>query len=803
MKLLAFQMESMSYSFKLWSHPEKLLKDHITNVYENGRAIYTRVPINEELKLVLDLCLLLHDFGKSSRYFQTYIHAIHDHKIGRIDQEEFEGIKYQLGKYKNHARISAIWAFMAIEDLLKNPIYSLIGYITVLRHHGHLTNIEDMLEFPNGQFEVISAISEKANYEEYDQILCINGYSVDDFNHTRFQTKLNNFFNTRHFRRKWIKEIRTLFSPELFYMLSISFSILIAADKGECIFDGIIYKRSNLKLPPNLVDEYKRIKFSSIQNTELNKLRDQVYNSVNENILNTSLQDHFLSVNVPTGIGKTFTVINAALKLLDKRPDLEKIIYCLPFTSVIDQNATVLKDILNSNDIEDSSENLIVNHHLAELEYRPKTDADEIDENLSEFLITQFESNISVTTFYQFLYGIFTGQNNQLKKLHSFSNSVIILDEIQSIPSKYWPLLKDTLSQLATRLNITFIFVTATMPLIFSEADGEIKELAINKRAVFNSLNRIKLDSSLLQKPMQIDAFAELLVDDIETNPKKSFLIIVNTIKASKRLYKSLKEVYQNLIYLSTNIPPIERLRRIDNIKSAKEPVIVISTQLVEAGVDIDLDIVYRDIAPLDSIFQAAGRCNRNASGFQGQVKLCSLLDSNDKRFASYIYSLADLDITKELLTEKTHFEESEFFDLSNKYFETISKTPKDESEFILSEMQKLNYANAFDTNIHNSAFELIKNLPTYPAYIAYEEEASHLLNEYQLLIKSEFDNQFDKKRSIRNVLKKLSKYAVSVPEKYASNSDSFYFVISNDQMDFFYDKETGIELIDPQGVFI
>ncbi len=792
----------MSFSFNLWSHPEKLLKDHITNVYENGRAIYSTIPINNELKKVIDLCLLLHDFGKSSGYFQTYIRAIHDYNNGIINQEAFEEIKYQLGKHKNHARISAIWAFIAIEDMFKNPLYSLLGFITVLRHHGHLTNIEDMLDFTEQQFTVLSAISENADYEEYEQILLLNGYAVSDFNHSRFQTKIDEFFNTRHFRRKWKREIQSLLNSDLFYQVSLAFSVLLTADKGECIFDGVIFKRDKLKLPSDLVDFYKEKKFSNVQNSELNRLRDQVYNSVNDQILTINQNDHFLSVNLPTGIGKTFTVINAALKLVDKRSDLEKIIYCLPFTSVIDQNAKVIEEILDTNNIENTSENLIINHHLTELHYRPKTDNDEIDENQSEFLITQFESNISVTTFYQFLHGIFTGKNNELKKLHSFSNSVIILDEIQSIPSKYWPLLKNTLIQLATRLNITFVFVTATMPLIFSEEKGEIKELATNKREIFNAINRINLDSSLLQNPVTIEAFTELLINDIESNSGKSFLIILNTIKASKKLYKALKDEYQNLIYLSTNIPPIERLRRIDDIRSSKEPVIVVSTQLVEAGVDIDLDIVYRDIAPLDSIFQSAGRCNRNASDYKGEVKLCSLLDSNGKRFASYIYSLADLDVTQQLLTQKKQFAESEFFDLSRQYFETISITPKDESDFILSEIEKLNYATAFDPKVHDSAFELIKNLPTYPAYIAFEEEASQLIEEYQLLIVTEFDDPFEKKRTIKNTLKKLSKYSVSVPEKYASDSDQHYFLISENQMDFGYDPETGIEFEEEQGVF-
>lgn len=792
----------MSYSFKLWSHPNKLLKDHITNVFKNGQRLHKKLALSDDLRTVIELCLLLHDFGKASDYFQQYIHAIHHFNTGSISKEELEHTKHTLGKYKAHAHISAIWVFNAIQEQLQNPLMCLLGYVAVLRHHGHLTNLKEMLELSSDTAERLKTISRHSNYEEYSEILKANGYSIHNFSHQALEHTIDTFFNTRHFRRQWKKEISQQLSDEHFIRQSLIFSMLLSADKGECIFDGIVFERDLTKLPPRIVDTYKSTVFKTKNDDALNQLREKVYHSVHKNILTVSKEERFLSINVPTGIGKTLTTLNAALNLLQKRNDLEKIIYCLPFTSVIDQNAQVIEEILNQNNIENSSINLSINHHLAELRYTTGTD-DEIDDNKSEFLITQFESKINVTTFYQLLYGIFTGKNNEIKKLHSFANSIIILDEVQSIPSTYWPLIKQVFTLLADALNITFLLVTATLPMIFSEEKREIKELVENKRAIFHSVDRIHLNTKLLHHSLTEDEFLDLLENDITQHPHKSFLIILNTIKASKNIYLALEKNHSNLVYLSTSIPPIERLNRIQKIRSSREPLIVVSTQLVEAGVDIDLDIVYRDIAPLDSIFQSAGRCNRNATHKKGEVKVFSLLDANGKRYASYIYSKADLDTTRNLLTQQELFRESEFYDLANNYFATISQTPKDESLFILEEIKKLNYANAFEPAKHQLAFELIKNLPTYPAYIAFCEEAKQLLQEYDEAVNSEYASPFEKKRSIKNILKKLSRYSVSVPEQHHYNTDSFYYIISQERKDFSYNPATGIEFEQTQGYFI
>lgn len=786
----------MSYSFKCWSHPGKLLKDHVGNVYENGMFIAEKLQLDEKLKKVLEVALLLHDAGKASSYFQDYIRAIDNLEKEKISRKEFEKLKHDLKKKQQHSVISALWTFLIMEDLFNEPALTYIGYAIVLKHHGHLGNLDELVKFDPSRAELMRDINQEVDYDELNNLVAFKLDFPVSLSFERMDKAISDFFDNRKFRRSWKKSLAKVSDEDLSLKISLLYSILLSADKGECIFDGIIYKKKSQKLSSHLVDSYKEEMFKGARQDKLNKLRNQVYDSVNDQILKAS-DERFLSINVPTGIGKTLTVMNASLKLLEQRQDLEKIVYCLPFTSVIDQNAEVIEKILAVNGVENNSENLLVNHHLAELNYELEDKEGEIDDNRGEFLITQFESNINITTFYQLLHGIFTGKNNEIKKFHSFANSVIILDEVQSIPSKYWPLIKEVFTKIAEQLNITFIFVTATLPMILSEEKGEIKELVKDKKSVFHSVDRIRLDSSLLNESLTEEKFIEILEDDIEKHPGKSFLVILNTIKSSKNIYQSLRDYHSNLIYLSTNIPPIERLRRIQKIKSSKEPQIVISTQLVEAGVDIDLDVVYRDLAPLDSIFQSAGRCNRNAGENKGTVKVFSLLDDN-KHFASYIYSQADLDTTKELLKEKQIFSESDFFNLGNSYFKKVLKTlNNDDSLFILDQMNQLNFANAFDRKTHNQAFELIEEKVTFPAYIAFEEEANQLISQFKATIELEFDSIFDKKREIKKILKKLSKYSVSVPEKHSykdQKNNSFFYVISEERQDFAYDKETGIQ---------
>jgi CRISPR-associated endonuclease/helicase Cas3 len=781
-------------TFSLLSHPRKLLSDHVTNVLENARTLYAKLPLSDDIKRLIDICCLFHDIGKASTYFQEYITAIRDGKGYNTSD-----------KRKNHAAIGAVWTYHIAREQGFDAKHALLAYVCVLKHHGALRSVEEI----KPESALLCEISTAMNYVEYNAILAANKFEATKCDHElglQILATLDSF----SFRRKTLPdEFLKLLSTDDFYTLSIMFSVLLSADKGECIFDGKIRERTVKSIAADVVDEYKKVKFTSEQ-TDLNKLREEVYTSVARNVIKHS-DKRFLSINVPTGIGKTLAVLNAALKLLSKRTDLTKIIYCLPFTSVIDQNAAVFEDVLKASGIEPSSEHLLVNHHLSELRYTASDDElgkAELEANEAEYLITSFDAVLNVTTFYQFLYGVFTGQNRDIRKLHSFANSVVILDEVQSIPVKYWRLVRETLRELAERLNITFILVTATMPLIFDEANGEITELVDNKAEIFKKMNRIRLETLLLRKPMNIEECAEMLERDIADEPEKSRLVIVNTVKASKQLYERLRDNgCTNLLYLSTNLPPRVRLARIGCMKRKQKPYIVISTQLVEAGVDIDFDVVYRDMATLDSIFQACGRCNRNAGeGKQGVVRLISLINGehNNKQFASYVYDDFDVSKTREVLQTQEVFEEAEFFILANRYFAILGDArlgkSQDASSHILQAMAQLRYEDAFVPSKQNpSAFQLIEEDNKLPVYVMLTDKARSLYEEYHELIKkasqASGEEHFTIKHSLKLCQRKMAEYIVNIRprngEKLPDNQS--FFLIAAYRQDFHYDPEIGV----------
>jgi len=765
---------------KLLSHPDKLLKDHLTGVLKVGLNVFHRNKIFTEYEDFISAILLFHDFGKASSYFQNYLKktkSVHE-------------------KLKRHAEISALWFYFYSKKILAlNEKEAILGYIIIKHHHANLNNFKRMCTYSLSSDDLLE-INDQIHYSELQ-------YIYHDLLETQFLTSetfkksLNEL--TRNGNIKFLhKTIRELAICDYLF-LNYFFSILLTADKCDAIVNQDLNPIKKL-WQKSFVDQYKN-NFSKNDDI-LNKIRNDSYDEVVSNI---KCGTRFFSINLPTGAGKTLTVLNAALKLKDINKT-QRIIYCLPFTSVIDQNAKVFEDILEYNHVQISSDVILKQHHLTDFKYILNwNDEDRIySAQHSEFFIEGWESEMIVTTFFQFLHTLLSCKNKSIRKFHNFSNSIVILDEVQAIPNKYWALVRTMLQQSADLLNIHFILVTATMPLIFSEKKNEIMELAVSKQNYFNALNRIKLCTKYLKESMHINDFKKIILQDIKKHPEKSRLIILNTIKSSLELYLFLKStIYsENLIYLSSNIIPEERLNRIINIKKKPQGKIIVSTQIVEAGVDIDIDIVYRDIAPLDSIFQACGRCNRNNSKSISRVLLFQLTN-NKKPFHSYIYDSVLIDTTKIILSQKNLFEEKEFLSLAQQYFEKVYNYHVDESESenILANISKLrlNYAFVESSDNNEPIFKLIDSFSVIVAFIEINTTAQKIYNNYKKIIKTEYTDPFQKRIELKSIYRKMAPYLINIPENSAKNSgydESFgkIWFITNTMIECYYDKETGFK---------
>ena len=510
---------------------------------------------------------------------------------------------------------------------------------------------------------------------------------------------------------------------------------------------------------------------------------------------NIDLEKKIYSLNVPTGTGKTLTSLNFALKLKEilnqKKNYNPKIIYCLPFTSIIDQNYSVLEDVIKTNKLEPDNHIILKHHHLSDLGFKFEDETFDIDKSL--LLTESWMSSIIVTTFVQFFNSFISNKNRSLKKFHNMANAIVILDEIQSVPYKYWTLINETFNIFAQTYNTYFILVTATMPMIFNPQ--EIEEIIPEKKIYFqsNNLNRIKLIGEIQQQylPEFIENFTIELAENI---PDKSVLAIFNTISSSQEVFKQLtNELEGTVLYLSTSILPVERSNIIETIKEKGTRKILISTQVVEAGVDIDLDIVYRDIAPLDCIFQAAGRCNRHAlNNEKGIVKVINLYDDKtDRQYAKYIYSNTQLEGTLKLFDNRSCYYESEFLDLAEQYYSNIVVS-QDTSYDFLKHIRNLDYYQL-------GKFSLIDtNLTAYDFFIELNNEAMDLMQQFNDI--QEIENPITRKNAFLEIRKDFYKYVLSVRLKkdqkhyFEGNSqheiikDSFYYIPFN-MKEKFYDS--------------
>lgn len=782
------------------SHPGKELKEHLENVKTFGMNIFhTKDTIwqkNKRIERALEIILETHDYGKGTKYFQEYI----------IDTSNEKYQKSPYNMLKKHGELGALWCYYRIMKEIDDLKLAFIGYMIVRKHHGNIIDFEKEI-FLTSDIDVLNKILDKFNYEYFK----LNDEKEQFLEDIKKLSKGKLGF-------KFSKEIRKIiekFELSDYVLCNYLFSILITADKGEAIFfssgrdfqELMDIKNKKSELDYLCVDKYKSNKFGKAKN-KVDETREAIYQEVENNILSEAQKGNkIFSINVPTGTGKTLTSINGALKLKNKLENKHKIIYTLPFTSVIDQNFNVFSEVIGESS---KDSNILLKHHyLADKKY--KTSEDEMDFSESEYFIENWDSSVVVTTFVQLLNSLLTNKNRKLKKFHNIADSIIILDEVQSIPHKYWLLVNRLLKTLTETMNCYIILVTATMPLIFKEKYGEIVELAKNKEEYFKFFNRIELDISNLSEYMTLEEFQEFSANEVENNIDDSFLFVLNTVKSSLKTYENLKNEFpeKTIIYLSTNIIPKERLERIQKIKET-QGVIVVATQMIEAGVDIDIDRVYRDFGPLDSINQVCGRCNRNGIKAQkGIVKLVKILDENnkDKPFFEYVYREQILaEATKGVFNSQNEIiPEKDFYKLANQYFENIDNSKSDDnSDVILEWIEKLKYKQAFESReeTRDKQFRLIsQSFKTVDLFIMLDDRAKELWEQSRKIYSTEL-NKYKRKELFSEIKSDFLSYVISVPEKFYSEGTEGFNLIDKESLKTYYDEDTGFKREDKQEDF-
>ena len=588
-----------------------------------------------------ELLGLMHDFGKYSRKFQKYIHDETGLFNPDLDDEE----STPDGSKVDHSTAGAQWVYRELRKFgAAQGIGEFLGQmlgLCIASHHG-----EGLIDCLDGEgnpkwIERFNKTDELTHLAECER-------NADEV----VQQKAKELAG-ENLIRSLLNAVKPILSDQAtnnkikeFYLGCLTrflFSCLIDADR----INSSDFEREDQKDVRRLTE--KPDWQSAIDQLEA-KLAgfenrypiDEIRRRISDDCLKRAVDSQGIyTLTVPTGGGKTLASLRYALHHAQKH-NLDRIIYIIPYTSIIDQNAQAVREILG--------EDWVLEHH-SNLEPEKQSWQDKL---LSE----NWDKPIVFTTMVQFLDAWFGGGTRGARHIHPMTNAVLIFDEIQTLPVKCVHLFCNVLNWLTTFGKSTAVLCTATQPLLgksglqnFPEdkrgaitargllrlsEDAEIMGKHQDLDKLFDELSRVEIRFNEKAGGWNVDEAGAFLLEQFATTP--SCLFIVNTKKWAQELYQYCQR--QNvppevLFHLSTNQCAAHRKAIFDTIKARlekKQPVICISTQLIEAGVDISMACVIRALGGLDSIAQAAGRCNRHKEVDKGLVYVLNLQEQDFTR---------------------------------------------------------------------------------------------------------------------------------------------------------------------------
>lgn len=613
----------------------QFLQTHLTETAEIAKLLAAKLALDHAGELLG----LMHDFGKYSRKFQKYIHDETGLFNPDLDDEE----STPNGSKVDHSTAGTQWVYRELRKFgAEQGIGELFGQmlgLCIASHHG-----EGLIDCLDGEgnpkwIERFNKTDELTHLAECEQ----NANEA-------VQQKAKELAD-ENLIRSLLNAVKPILSNQTinnkikeFYLGCLTrflFSCLIDADR----INSSDFEREAQK-------EVRRLTEKPDWQTAIDQLEaklagfenrypiDEIRRKISDNCLKRAVDfQGIYTLTVPTGGGKTLASLRYALHHSQKH-NLDRIIYIIPYTSIIDQNAQAVREILG--------EDWVLEHH-SNLEPEKQSWQDKL---LSE----NWDKPIVFTTMVQFLDAWFGGGTRGARHIHPMTNSVLIFDEIQTLPVKCVHLFCNVLNWLTAFGKSTAVLCTATQPLL---GESGLQNFPEDKREsiVVRGLLRLPENAEIMGKHQDLDKlFADLsrveirfnekaggwnveeagtfLLEQFQTTP--SCLFIVNTKKWAQELYQYCQRQNvppETLFHLSTNQCAAHRKAIFDTIKARlenKQPVICISTQLIEAGVDISMACVIRALGGLDSIAQAAGRCNRHGEKEgKGQVWVLNLQEQD------------------------------------------------------------------------------------------------------------------------------------------------------------------------------
>ncbi|CQH63636.1 CRISPR-associated nuclease/helicase Cas3 (plasmid) [Halobacterium hubeiense] len=686
------------------------LEKHLDDIRERVGWLVpddAETPAGNSLAELAGVVAQVHDFGKLTSWFREHLLS---------DDAQPDGPKH-------HAPISALLAHYALEARGFDGADPLVGFLAVARHHGRLPDTADYVH--RASVEQSGRVQTLYRSDALEQAAHLNE-TVPELAEILVDQATNSGGDWETFHERldesdtaielpWVAEAvcsgrRLRPAPEKlpsgFYESVLQvWSALVFADKASATYlsTGVEIGREAYRSPiperraiDNYIDELQTANAETEldpRTEQMNERREDARQAVHTRAKEFVDDDrNVATLTLPTGMGKTLTGLDAALTVLEEsemasNPNGGRLVYALPYTSIIDQVAEQSRELFET---DDRGERLTVDHHLADTLVsppgEPESVADDAVENVAALLGESWRSGMVVTTFVQLFESLAGPTNARSMKLPSLYGSVIVLDEPQALPLEWWPLVDRLVELLTEEYGASVIAMTATQPELLSAGDQEPFSLVADPDPYYDELDRLDFvlhPSAIAMLPGQNETGGEMN-DDAESaalpydragelvanraDDRKSVLAICNTIDSARELAESvddrtapldINEVYDELltaadrstksirsertladavrrrrpgqpllVHLTTRHRPCDRRHLIDvasDLAEAGEPVLFVSTQLVEAGVDVSFDEVIRDFAPMDSLVQAAGRCNRSYDRNRGRVTVWQL----------------------------------------------------------------------------------------------------------------------------------------------------------------------------------
>jgi CRISPR-associated endonuclease/helicase Cas3 len=562
--------KNIKYNFMLNfnSHPNTSIKEHIKNMGQKDDSLLA-------LKVKY-----FHDLGKASKEFQK-----------KLRGEESTNA--------SHAIESAVLFFIMNHN--KTNLKEMTAALLAIRcHHVRLKNVEQM--FKNNDYgEVIAFAARQLEKEETFENL--PAVYRNKFELLKSGTKDFSGLLEKQIR----KAVRDKFSIKDVLNQRFLFSNLIFNDKYSVITGG----KFNSSYPcfNSVFEKYISDKYASSKSNIKDEFRDGILKKYSEN-----KDKKIFVISAPTGISKTLTSLALAEQIG------KKIVFAPPITAIIDQVYDDIKTICAG------KIKFAKIHHKTFVEIENDENDDE-RYNKEKFLSETLHGDIVVTTQWQIMSAFFSNSNSDCAKMYLLKNSTIIIDEVQSLPHEIIDIFERYIAELSEQYNITFILMSATMP----NFTKDFCKLSDDK--FFSCYNRYKLEwlSGTKMCAAAIDENKKIVINSIVKSAQNSnkILVVLNQIATAQEIFMMLKKRKElksyKILSLTTYMLEEHRNRVIRQIKNAdkNEKIILVSTQSIEAGVDLDFDVGFREAAPVSSIIQTAGRVNRY--GFNEESKMRTL----------------------------------------------------------------------------------------------------------------------------------------------------------------------------------